>query len=99
MKAYDYNIGAVFVFYGSTFGFEYPFSPECVAYGDGIEELGWSVGAGDFNGDGLDDIIAGSRIHSANGNNQEGKATVYNASNFSQVIMKPLPWHYHGCAS
>ncbi len=99
MKAYNENEGAVFVFYGATFGLEYYFNPDCVAYGKRgvLEELGWSVGAGDFNGDGLDDIIAGSRLHSVNGNDNEGKATVYNASNFSQVWMKPIDnWHYEG---
>lgn len=68
--------GAAYVFYGSATGLSSV--PDWKVEGNGTEfRLGTSVsGAGDVDGDGIDDIIVGARWHT-NGESKEGAAFVW----------------------
>jgi hypothetical protein len=71
--------GRVFVYHGSTAGIAA--TPAWSAESNqGSGELGFSVGAaGDVNGDGFADVIAGAE-HFDNGQTDEGRAFVYHGS-------------------
>ncbi len=74
MKAWNYNNGAVYAFAGSAEGLEN--EPVCVSYGYD-EELGWAVDTGDVDGNGIDDIIVGSRLYSKQNSSQIGKVSLF----------------------
>ncbi|MGD9099252.1 MAG: Calx-beta domain-containing protein [Anaerolineae bacterium] len=72
------NTGAIFVYYGSSSGPSA--SADWMAAGAADDRLGAHVAtAGDVNGDGYDDIIAGAADYS-NGQHHEGHAIVYHGS-------------------
>jgi hypothetical protein len=62
-----YGAGAVNVIYGSPAGLSAAGnqiwsqdSPDILDQAEGGDSLGWSVGSGDFNGDGISDLVAGA---------------------------------------
>ncbi len=66
--------GRVALYLGSAIGLES--TPSWVVYGDRFSaNLGWSLGGGDVNGDGYDDVILG-----APGYNGEGRVFVHHGS-------------------
>jgi hypothetical protein len=72
------NEGAVFLWYGSATGPVANGTPSNANWyaesNQGFAQLGWSVStAGDVNGDGYSDIIAGARLYD-NGESNEGSA-------------------------
>lgn len=73
--------GLVLVYYGSPSGINF-LSSSLLQLNEEENNFGYSVsGAGDVNGDGFDDIIAGSyRYSSTDDLNWEGKATVFHGS-------------------
>jgi hypothetical protein len=78
-----YNAGAVNIFYGSASGLTATGSqiftqssagvPETAERGD---EFGWAVTAGDFDGDGRDDLAIGAHGENTGGANQAGTVNV-----------------------
>lgn len=82
--AYSYHNGqnaegAVYVGYGSATGIN--LATVSIAESNLVDiQMGWCVsGAGDVNGDGYSDIIAGANLYT-NGENQEGAAFIYHGS-------------------
>jgi hypothetical protein len=82
--AYEYdngqfNEGAAFVYHGSAAGIN-PIVAAMVESDLGGAQMGWSVsGAGDLNGDGYADVIAGAYEYD-NGQSNQGAAFVYHGS-------------------
>lgn len=82
--------GRVYVYYGSAYGLgDTPWIAEVV--GEGITFGSHVSGAGDVNGDGYDDVIAGCRKYS-DGESSEGAAFVYLGS--ATGLSDSYDWHY-----
>ncbi len=77
--AYGQNHGKLYVYYGSHLGLSA--SPDWTYTGEQRDAyLGWSVAAaGDVNGDGCDDLLAGARFYS-DGQSLEGGAFLFHGS-------------------
>jgi hypothetical protein len=76
---YNSNTGRVYVFYGSSTGLT-PYTDWYIDGDASFDYFGYSVsGAGDVNGDGYDDIIAGSLYHDY-GDDNSGSAFVWYGS-------------------
>ncbi len=72
--------GAIAVFYGSASGIVVPGSPTIFTYENEEARFGYTVaGAGDVNGDGFSDVIAGAPYHE-HGESDEGAARLYYGS-------------------
>jgi len=58
---------------------------------EGGDALGYGVDAmGDFDGDGLADVCAGSRGHNANGNNAAGKSYIISATDMPTMVTRVM---------
>ena len=80
--------GRVYLYYASTLAntsFNYLADADVVFLGSQHEEVGWSVGgAGDVDGDGLDDIMMGAIFNGSNGA-ASGQSYLFLGSNLSNI--------------
>ena len=91
--------GAAFVYHGSSSGLSTT-ANNMVESNQTNALLGWSVsGAGDINGDGYDDVVAGA-LYYENGQTDEGAAFIYlgSSSGLDTTVSSILeePSHYGG---
>ena len=64
--------------------------------GSWLDSVGYSVdGAGDVDGDGVEDIISGTPFHKINGNQSAGAASVYSGASGDLLYRWAGPWEYN----